>query len=350
MKNIDKIKVTPSSSIKEALKIIDTGAIKIALVVDNEDKLVGTLTDGDIRRALLNGKTLEDTIENVYFKNPTTITKMTPKEEIISICTSKKMHQIPVLDEQKRVLDILMLDELLKPKIYSNRVILMLGGLGTRLRPLTENTPKPMLEIGGKPIVETIINRFKAQGFKNFVFCVNYKAEIIKKYFKDGKDFGINIEYVHENQRMGTAGALSLLQKKPNEPFFVMNGDLLTTVNFAYMLEYHLENRATATMGVREYEYQVPFGVVNSIGNEIQSIEEKPTYKFFVSAGIYILEPMALEYIPKDKFYDMPTLFEEIIKDKKSAISFPIKEYWCDIGRLEELQNAQEEYKRIFGE
>ena len=172
----------------------------------------------------------------------------------------------------------------------------------------------------------------------------------IKDYFKDGKDFGINIEYVYEDKRMGTAGALSLVKERPKEPFFVMNGDLLTTVNFAYMLEYHLENRAVATMGVREYEYQVPFGVVNTIGNEIFSIEEKPKQKFFVSAGIYVLNPEMIDYIPKNEYYDMPSLFEKLIQEKKNTITFPIKEYWYDIGRIEEFKKVNKDYKRIFSE
>ncbi|WP_457564271.1 nucleotidyltransferase family protein [Caminibacter sp.] len=346
MKNIF---VSPNDTVKKSMEVIDKGAMKFAVVVDNEKKLLGTITDGDIRRAILKGKNLDDKIKDIYNKNPIYVTSGTEKEKIIEICTKNKIYQIPVVDEHKKVIEIKELDELVKPKKYPNKVVLMLGGLGTRLRPLTENTPKPLLKVGGKPIVETIVESFKKCGFTNFVFCVNYKAEMIRDYFKDGSDFGINIEYVYENKRMGTAGALSLMKEKPSEPFFVMNGDLLTNINFEYMLEYHLENKATATMAVREYEYQVPFGVVNIVGNEIKSIEEKPTYKFFVSGGIYILNPECIDYIPKNQFYDMPTLFEKLIKEKKTTISFPIREYWLDIGRIEEFEKAQNEYKRIFG-
>ena len=346
--NIEKIKLSPNSTIKEALKIIDSGAVKIALVVDENDKLLGTITDGDIRRAILKGKSLEDSIKDVYFKNPLTVSIDENKENIINLCISKKIYQVPVVDKDGKVVKIMLLDEILKPKEYPNRVILMVGGLGTRLRPLTENTPKPMLNVGGKPILQTIIERFRDYGFKNITLCVNYKAEMIKEYFEDGSKFGVNIDYVIENKRMGTAGALSLLKEKPKEPFFVMNGDILTNINFENMLEYHLEHNSTATMAVREYDFQVPFGVVKMENNEIKAIEEKPTYKFFVSAGIYMLNPECIDYIPKNEFYDMPTLFEDLIKDNKKTFSFPIREYWLDIGRIEEYDKAQIEYKRIF--
>ena len=242
----------------------------------------------------------------------------------------------------------MLLDELLKEKEYPNKVILMVGGLGTRLRPLTEDTPKPLLKVGGKPILETIIENFKKYGFKNFVFCVNYKAHMIEEYFGNGKKFGVNIEYVYEKERMGTAGALSLLNKVPNEPFFVMNGDLLTNINFEDMLRFHLEHNAIATMGVREYEYQVPFGVVNVKNEKILSIDEKPIHKFFVSAGVYILDSSCINMIPKDKFYDMPTLFDDILKYNDNIVSFPIREYWLDIGRLDEYEKANVEYKEVF--
>ena len=346
--NIEKIKLSPQSTIKEALKIIDSGAVKIAIVADNKNKLLGTITDGDIRRAILKGKSLDESIEDVYNKNPLTVSIDENKENIINLCTSRKIYQIPVVDKESRIVKIILLDELLKPKKYSNRVILMVGGLGTRLRPLTKNTPKPMLNVGGKPILQTIIERFRDYGFKNITLCVNYKADIIKEYFENGSKIGVNIEYIIENKRMGTAGALSLLKEKPKEPFFVMNGDILTNINFENMLEYHLEHNSTATMAVREYDFQVPFGVVKMEGNEIKAIEEKPVYKFFVSAGIYMLNPECIDYIPKNEYYDMPTLFEDLIKNNKKTFSFPIREYWLDIGRIEEYEKAQIEYQRVF--
>ena len=348
MKTYKDILLNPNSTIKEALKIIDSGAMRIALVVDKDEKLLGTLSDGDIRRGLLNNLSLSDNIESVIFRTPTVCKVSDSKKRILEVALSKKIYQVPIIDHNGKVVGIEEVDSLLKPKQKSNRVVLMVGGLGTRLRPLTEHTPKPMLKVGNKPILETIIMNFKKHGFTNIILSVSYKAEIIEEYFGDGSNFGLNIEYIHEEKRMGTAGALSLMREKLDEPFFVMNGDLLTNINFEQMLEYHINNNSISTMGVREYDFQVPYGVVNIEGNSILSIEEKPVHKFFVSGGIYILNPQVLDFIPDNSFYDMPTLFEEVIKEKLKSISFPIHEYWLDIGRIEEFHKANSEYGEVF--
>lgn len=348
MKNIEVIKLKQNATIKEALGIIDSGAMQIALVVDDNDKLIGTLTDGDIRRGILRGLDLDSSIETIVFKEPAVAKIASTKEEILKIALSKKLHQIPIVDDNGIILDLKEIEELVEPKIKTNRVILMVGGLGTRLRPLTQDTPKPMLKVGNKPILQTIVEKFAEYGFVNITMCVNFNASIIRDYFGDGKEFGVNIDYVLEQKRMGTAGALSLLKEHPSEPFFVMNGDLLTNVNFEHIFSYHVLNKATATMCVREYDYEVPYGVVKMNDNKIIEIAEKPVQKFFVSAGIYMLSPEILDLIPQDEFYDMPTLFEKLIKLSKNVISFPIREYWLDIGRMEEYQRANEEYKEIF--
>ena len=348
MKNIENIKLRQNATIKEALGIIDSGAMQIALVVDDNDKLLGTLTDGDIRRGILRGLDLDSSIETIVFKEPAIAKISSTKEEILKIALSKKLHQIPIVDDNGIVLDLKEIEELVEPKIKTSRVILMVGGLGTRLRPLTQDTPKPMLKVGNKPILQTIVEKFAEYGFVNITMCVNFNASIIRDYFGDGKEFGVNIDYVLEQKRMGTAGALSLLKERPSEPFFVMNGDLLTNVNFEHIFNYHMLNKATATMCVREYDYEVPYGVVKMNDNKIIEIAEKPVQKFFVSAGIYMLSPEILDLIPKNEFYDMPALFEKLIKLSKNVISFPIREYWLDIGRMEEYQRANEEYKEVF--
>jgi len=348
MKNIKNIKLKQNATIKEALGIIDSGAMQIALVVDDNDKLLGTLTDGDIRRGILRGLDLDSSIETIVFKEPAIAKISSTKEEILKIALSKKLHQIPIVDDNGIVLDLKEIEELVEPKIKTNRVILMVGGLGTRLRPLTQDMPKPMLKVGNKPILQTIVEKFAEYGFVNITMCVNFNASIIRDYFGDGKEFGVNIDYVLEEKRMGTAGALSLLKERPSEPFFVMNGDLLTNVNFEHIFNYHMINKATATMCVREYDYEVPYGVVKMNDNKITAIAEKPVQKFFVSAGIYMLSPEILDLIPKNEFYDMPALFEKLIKLSKNVISFPIREYWLDIGRMEEYQRANEEYKEVF--
>lgn len=350
MTNIEKVRLKIDSTIKDSLEMIDSGAIKIALVLDDKDKLLGTISDGDIRRAILNGKTLNESIKSVYNKTPIVGSINDSKEDIINICTSKKIYQIPIIDDSNRIVKIDILDELLKPKKFENKVILMVGGLGTRLRPLTENTPKPMLKVGGKPILQTIVEKFASYGFTDVIMCIGYKSHIIQDFFGDGSSFGANIEYVLEEDRMGTAGALSLLNEiqKPKEPFFVMNGDLLTNVNFEHLLDFHLKSMGKATMCVREYDIQVPYGVVNIEDGKILKIEEKPVHKFFVSAGIYMLNPECIDLIPHTKFYDMPTLFEKIIANGNIANSFPLREYWLDIGRLEEYKKANEEYHEVF--
>lgn len=348
MKNFKNILLKPNSTIKEALKIIDSGAMQIALVVDKDANLIGTLSDGDIRRGLLNNLELSDTIETIIFKTPTVCNIEDTKEMILEIAVAKKIYQIPIVDNNGKLVGIEEVDELLKAKEKSNKVVLMVGGLGTRLRPLTEHTPKPMLKVGNKPILETIILNFKKYGFTNIILCVSYKSHIIEEYFEDGSRFGVNIEYIHENKRMGTAGALSLIRDKLNESFFVMNGDLLTNINFEHMLDYHISNSSMATMGVREYDFQVPYGVVRVNGENIISIDEKPRHSFFVSGGVYVLNNEILNLIPNDEFYDMPTLFENIIRKCMKSISFPIREYWLDIGRMEEFEKANNEYNKVF--
>jgi dTDP-glucose pyrophosphorylase len=348
MKSIKNITINLSATIKDALKIIDAGAMQIALVVDDEKKLLGTLTDGDIRRVLLKEGSLEATVSAALFRNPTVCKVNDTKDQILKIAIARKLHQIPVVDLEGKLVGIYEIDDLLKPKKYSNKVVLMVGGLGSRLRPLTNERPKPLLEVGNKPILETIIANFSKHGFHNIILSVNYKSEMIKDYFGDGRKFGVKIEYINEEKRMGTAGALSLVEDLLTEPFFVMNGDLLTNVNFEHMLDFHIKNKAMATMGVREYDFQVPYGVVNINDHQIINIEEKPTHSFFVNAGMYILDLTVLKLIPKNSFYDMPTLFDKIIETNSKALSFPVREYWLDIGKMSDFEQANSEFHSVF--
>jgi dTDP-glucose pyrophosphorylase/predicted transcriptional regulator len=350
MKSIKDIIVNEDTSLRDALNTIDKSSKQICLVLDNSQKLLGTISDGDIRRALLNNISLDEIIINVYFKNPTVANVNDSKETILNLCKINKIHQIPIVDNDNNIVGLEILDELIVSESKVNKVILMVGGLGTRLRPLTENTPKPMLPVGGKPILQTIVEKFVSYGFVNIVMCIGYKSHIIQDFFEDGSRFGANIEYILENERMGTAGALSLLSQDQvtSEPFFIMNGDLLTNVNFEHFLNFHIQNNAKATMGVREYDFQVPYGVVNLEDGKIKSIIEKPIHNFFVSAGIYILNSECIDLIPKDEFYDMPTLFDTLIKMNENTISFPIREYWLDIGRMDEYEKANKEYHKVF--
>lgn len=347
MTNYDKLILDQKSTIKEAIEIINAGSMRIALVVEN-GKLLGVVSDPDIRRAMLQGVNFYESLEKIYNKDPFKCYINDTKDTIIQKAIEKNIYEIPIVDQENNLVGFETLTHLLRPGRHPNTVVLMAGGLGTRLRPLTENTPKPMLKVGDKPILATIIENFAKYGFVNITLSVNYKSNIIKSYFGNGSEFGVNIDYIEEQKRLGTAGALSLLNNKPTEPFFVMNGDLLTNVNFEHLLDFHMQHNSNATMCVREYEQQVPFGVVNIEDGKIKSIQEKPTNKFFVSAGIYLLSPEVLDLIPNNEYYDMPTLFDELIKNDKNVVSFPLREYWLDIGRIEEYQKANEEYDEVF--
>jgi len=344
MNNLSQV-LSPSNTIKDALQVIQTNKEKIVLVVDENKKLVGTLTDGDIRRALLNDYSLSNQIETIINTSPIICTINDSKEKIIHIANSKQLHYIPIVDQNGILLGIENIDQLQKNNQKENLVVLMAGGLGSRLAPLTNETPKPLLKVGEKPILETIIENFAKYGFKKIILSVNYKADMIQDYFRDGSDFGIEIDYIFESKRLGTAGALSLLREKPNEPFFVMNSDLLTNVNFDHFLKTHTSSNAIASMCVREIETQIPYGVIELSQNKIVSIKEKPIQKSFVSAGIYVLHPDALRYIPHDEFYDMPTLFEKIIANNQEIAAYIHNGYWIDIGQVGDYKKAN----MIFG-
>jgi dTDP-glucose pyrophosphorylase len=340
--------VHKNDTMKEALSAINNGLKRIAIVVDSDNKLQGTINDGDIRRALLNGKDLDTLVEDIYCKNPTVCKTTDSKDSIIKEAIKKKVYQIPIVDENNTFIKVEDLAGMLSHENRKNRVILMAGGLGSRLKPLTDSTPKPMLNVGNKPILETIIENFANYGFRDITISVNYKADMIREHFKDGSEFGVNISYIQESERLGTAGALSLIKEKIDEPFFVMNSDLLTNLNFEHLLDFHTDSKSMATMCVREYDIQIPYGVIATENDKIKSIVEKPTHKFFVNAGIYLLDPHVLEYIPKGEFFDMPSLFEKLIAKDYDTLSFPIHEYWLDIGKMIDYERANNEYFHIF--
>ncbi len=348
MYDIKDISVHANVSIKYILNLLTQTSNKIILITDENNKLLGTINDGDIRRGLLKGYSITDSIENIYCSSPIVAHANDSKNVINNIAKMNRVFQIPIINDDGVVIGLDRLDKQNTGLKKTNKVILMVGGLGSRLRPLTESTPKPMLKVGNKPILHTIIQNFALHGFVEITMCVNYKSEIVQEYFGNGHAFGVNIEYIVEKKRMGTAGALSLLNDKPKEAFFVMNGDLLTNVNFEHLLDYHISSKSVATMCVREYDFQVPYGVVHIEDSKVQSIIEKPVNKFFVNAGIYMFNSEVIDSIPENKFFDMPTLFEQLIEKQKNVVSFPIREYWIDIGKLDEYEKANQEYKEIF--
>ncbi len=339
-----KIMVSPDMSIRETISLIDSSAMQIAMVVDGASHLLGTVTDGDIRRGILKGVQLGDAVEKIMNRKPKVCSEGDSRETILARMRAGRLRHMPVVDSSGQVVGLETLEEFLAASKRQNAVVLMAGGLGTRLRPLTENCPKPMLKVGNKPLLEIILDNFIEYGFHRFYISVNYMAEVVKAYFGDGSRWGVEITYLHEDERLGTAGALSLLPEKPVAPLLVMNGDLLTKVNFSQLLDFHASHHAHATMCVREYDFQVPYGVVKIDNHQISGIDEKPIQKFFVNAGIYVLEPDTLELIQPRVYFDMPTLFEKLIEIKKETAAFPIREYWLDIGHLEDFERANVEH------
>ncbi|WP_025028338.1 nucleotidyltransferase family protein [Caldalkalibacillus mannanilyticus] len=349
MHNWKKAIVKMSDTIHDTIQKIDDSSLQIALVIDEQERLVGTVTDGDVRRGILKGIPLHHSVVDIM--NPEPFKLEEGLDNLKVLVNMKRMHlrHIPIVNKENQIVDLKYYEDLLEFQTKDNWVVLMAGGLGSRLRPLTEDTPKPLLKIGDKPILETILESFIEHGFYNFYISVNYKAEMIEDYFKDGSQWGVNIRYLRENQRLGTAGPLSLLPETPNKPILVMNGDLLTKVNFAQMLQFHTENQSKATMCVREYNVQIPYGVVHVDQHRLRGIEEKPIQSYFVSAGIYLLDPSVIQRIPVGEFFDMPTLYEELIKEGEETSVFPIREYWLDIGRVDDFHKANGDYSEIFG-
>lgn len=349
-KDWKKTMILPRASVRDAMQIMDKSALQIAFVVDGENRLLGAVTDGDVRRSILRGEELSAPVERIMNEHPIIARQGMERAAIFRLMTTHGVQQIPLLDGEGRLAGLVQMEELLCHSRRDNAVVLMAGGLGTRLRPLTDKIPKPLLKVGAKPILETILESFLEAGFHRFYFAVNYKSQMIEDYFGDGSRFGAEIEYLHEKKRMGTAGALYFLPKLPDEPIIVMNGDLLTKVDFGEMLDYHVEQNAVATMAVREYNYQVPYGVIDFDGDRIQAIREKPSYSFFVNAGIYVLSPEAAARVDKEEFFDMPQLFDALLADGKKTTAYPIREYWLDIGRMDDFERAQEEYGDKFAE
>jgi len=330
------------------MKVIDRSMLQSALVVDDNRRLLGTITDGDIRRGILRGIPLDKPVYKIMNTKPTVAQLQDSPENLYALMKLKQLRQIPILDEHGRLISVEFYDFVAFSSHLDNWVVLMAGGLGTRLQPLTDDRPKPLLEVGGRPILQTILESCMEYGFNRFYLSVNYKAEMIENYFGDGSRWGVDIRYIREAKRMGTAGALSLLPEGPTKPFLVMNGDLLTKVNFKQLLDFHLEHRAEATMCVRDYDFQVPYGIVKIQQQRLVGIEEKPAQRFFVNAGIYVLEPEVLDMIPKDEFYDMPSLFMKLVKLHRETIVFPIREYWLDIGNKIDFEQAIGDFSEVF--
>jgi dTDP-glucose pyrophosphorylase len=339
----------PDSAVLEALRSIDQRQSKIAFVTDGRGKLVGSVTDGDIRRGILAGATLQSHVSAIMNTNPISLHEGEAPLAILPLMQARGVTVVPVVDRKGKPLRIVSKDDLLNPQRLNAAVVLMAGGLGSRLKPLTDTVPKPLLPVGGRPLLEITIENLRNQGFSRFYLSVNYRSDMIEEHFGDGSRFGVSIDYLREQERLGTAGALRLLPREPDGPLVVMNGDILTTLDARILLAHHRASGAPATICVREHRWQLPYGVVNSDRNgRFKGLEEKPHRSEMISAGIYVLSPEATRLVPGEGAYDMPTLFETCRTRIKPPGIFLLREYWLDIGHLDDLRRAQDEVDDLF--
>ncbi|MBF0454297.1 MAG: nucleotidyltransferase family protein [Magnetococcales bacterium] len=338
----------PTATIMDAMAVIDQGALRVALVVDESYRLLGVITDGDIRRALINRIELTESVAKVMCNRPFVAHLADSQEKIFSLMNAKTIEHIPIVNDGGILVGLKTLRELARPATRDNWVVLMAGGLGSRLGPLTKECPKPLLKVGSKPILELILESYIAHGYHRFYLSVNYKKEMIQDHFGDGSDWGVTIRYLEEEGRLGTAGSLALLPETPTEPFFVMNGDLLTRINFNDILQFHQEHQAKATLCVRKMEQTIPYGVVQTDRHQLLAIEEKPVHSYFVNAGIYLLDPVVLNLLSGANSCDMPDLFRLVIEQGHETAAFPFLDYWLDIGQRGDFHQACQDYTEIF--
>ena len=339
--------ISPTEEIGKAIKKLDTSAMQILLVVDETRNLLGTITDGDVRRALLNGFRFQDCVKDIMHQKPVIVSEKTDLSRTLELMRSHKLRQLPITNNIGSVVGLHVWDELISVPKRNNFCMIMAGGFGRRLHPLTANFPKPLLKVAGKPILERIIDQAKESGFVNILLSINFKGELIQEYFGDGSNFGVNISYVKESEPLGTAGSLGLLKEIPDLPVIITNGDVLADVKFSDVLEFHNSNMASATMVIHHYDWQHPFGVVELNGIEIESIEEKPVKRTNVNSGIYVLNPEVIGDIKRNKYCDMPDVFKNLMKSDRKVVAFPMHEDWLDLGCHADLSKADTKFKNL---
>jgi dTDP-glucose pyrophosphorylase len=333
--------LSTAATIHQAIQTLNEVALKIVLVSNGDGVLEGTISDGDVRRGLLRGLTLSSPITEVIRRNPLVAPEGMSRDLVLQLMTANKIQQIPVVDAAGRLVGLHVWDDLAVPLDRPNLMVVMAGGMGTRLRPHTARCPKPMLHVAGKPMLEHIIERAKQQGFSRFVLAIQYLGHMIEEHFGDGARFDVQIDYLREDAPLGTAGALSLLDPTPELPFVVTNGDVMTDIRYSELLDFHSRYDAAATMAVRLHEWQHPFGVVQMNGVEIVGFEEKPVARSHINAGVYALSPVALGGLLRGEHCDMPTLFERLQSKGKRTVAYPMHEPWLDVGRPDDLARAE---------
>ena len=341
--------VTQSCSLRQAVAQMDINRYGIVLVVDDERRLVGTVTDGDVRRAILAKIDLEQRVTvllgrkaDTFYAKPITARVGQDRNAYLALLQQHGIVHLPILDDDDRIAGLVMLDEFVPNRALPLQAVIMAGGVGRRLRPLTEEFPKPMLPVGDRPLLELTIEQLRRARIQRVYLTTHYKAAMIAQHFGDGRDFGVDIQYVEEDQPLGTAGALSLLDVS-DEPLLIMNGDVLTGIDFQAMLDFHGEYKADMTVAVRQHETFLPHGVVETDGIAITGISEKPVIRHFMNAGIYILNPGMCRFVPIGRPYDMTELISRLIAEGCRVVCFPIREYWLDIGQSTDYEQAQED-------
>ena len=343
-----KCLIHQNAKLSDAIESINISAMQIAVIVGSQRELLGTLSDGDIRRAILGGANLDDLANQYMCTNPHVVYRSTSSEDANAIMNEFHIHLLPIVDNCNIVVGVMFYNDIfITPISYSYPVVIMAGGKGSRLGTLTKSTPKPMLKINDKPILELILQRFISQGFSSFWFAVNYLSDQIIDYFQDGHQFGVEIRYLKEKVRSGTAGALSLLPRQ-ELPILVTNGDLLTKLDFSKFIDHHVSSNSVISMACRDEEYTIPFGVIERDANRVIGIKEKPSYTFSVNAGIYILNPSVLSLVPHNSFFDMTDLIELAIDHNFPVDTYNIDDYWIDIGRPPQFDQASREYTSQF--
>lgn len=349
MTDYKNVLVKKETTIRDVMRVIDNGAQRIALVCDENNYLLGVVADGDIRRALLVDSNMEDSIERIMTTDPIVATHVDSRSQRLRIMDEHDLLALPVVDRDGFLIGLETLRSAIHVSKLDNPVFIMAGGFGTRLRPLTDNCPKPMLKVGDKPMLHHLVQRFSELGFHNIYISTHYLPEQIQKYFGDGSRFGVNINYIHEETPLGTGGALGLLPDDiPRLPLIMMNGDVMTNMDFSQLLKEHEKEGYDATMCVKELEHQVPFGVINSDNNLITGMKEKPIFRYNINTGIYILSPDCVKSVEKNSKIDLPSLLEQRMNEGVKIGMYLNHDYWLDVGRMSDYEKAQNDVKNIY--
>jgi len=344
MRSAERVLIASGTRVADAIAVIDAGQLGLAIVCDGAGRLAGIVTDVDLRKGLLKGMRLDDPVETIMCGQPSVATPETTREELIALMHQTGVRQIPILDAAGRVMGVEILKDLAPAAARDTEVVVMAGGRGHRLRPLTDAIPKPMLPIGGRPLLEILIERLRREGFARLTIAIRYKGDVIEEYFGTGERWGVSIRYVREAEERGTAGALSLLSPRPTRPFIMINGDLLTELSFERLVDYHEAHGGDLTVCVKEHQVEVPFGVVDLEGERILDIREKPSKAFHVNAGIYVLDPRVLDLVDAGGYLDMPDLVKRLLATDARVACFPVRERWLDIGTQADYRRAMRDF------